>query len=101
MTQACIPIGAGYYILIHTSVKLVTSSEFPDITENTILIHTSVKLVTPLQARQSVSTSYFNPHEREARDETAAATAEAANTILIHTSVKLVTDYQHEPIFYT
>ena len=35
---------------------------------NAILIHTSVKLVTYVRRRSEWRISYFNPHEREARD---------------------------------
>ena len=35
-----------------------------------ILIHTSVKLVTYKKREALPVTSYFNPHEREARDDT-------------------------------
>ena len=57
-----------FRILIHTSVKLVTSSATTKNIFKKILIHTSVKLVTRgLGISQNILT-YFNPHEREARD---------------------------------
>ena len=56
-------------ILIHTSVKLVTGTQFAHPTLFTILIHTSVKLVTRVLSFLGSSVKYFNPHEREARDE--------------------------------
>ena len=55
-------------ILIHTSVKLVTGSDEPRNEHAGILIHTSVKLVTPQVGIIILTSSYFNPHEREARD---------------------------------
>ena len=55
-------------ILIHTSVKLVTSVAGGLATDTMILIHTSVKLVTALEGF-----------------------GEGGYRILIHTSVKLVT----------
>ena len=56
-------------ILIHTSVKLVTHSPIAPWSLIAILIHTSVKLVTDRGGAKSPRRSYFNPHEREARDE--------------------------------
>ena len=55
-----------------------------------ILIHTSVKLVTTLPSGMFCMRSNFNPHEREARDAT-AYNYRKKGIILIHTSVKLVT----------
>ena len=44
--------------------------------------------------------SYFNPHEREARDGTCDGCGEVHRNILIHTSVKLVTRYiRRNPTF--
>ena len=102
-------------ILIHTSVKLVTQDSFEPIPAGWyILIHTSVKLVTKASAlslfaiadfnpheREARDNSksrpcsqgfYFNPHEREARDPCSARCPNLHTLILIHTSVKLVTD---------
>ena len=57
-----------------------------------ILIHTSVKLVTGCRYEEvQARTVDFNPHEREARDETGDDPEADPKTILIHTSVKLVT----------
>ena len=55
-----------------------------------ILIHTSVKLVTRRASSIQSWRLYFNPHEREARDEMRAIPSGRIR-ILIHTSVKLVT----------
>ena len=55
-----------------------------------ILIHTSVKLVTNQRQAGVYTQGYFNPHEREARDQ-GGGRSNAVNAILIHTSVKLVT----------
>ena len=40
-----------------------------------ILIHTSVKLVTTSRLNTSIAFAYFNPHEREARDAWVACTS--------------------------
>ena len=56
-------------ILIHTSVKLVTILHVDDSDVCRILIHTSVKLVTSHKQDILLLKVYFNPHEREARDE--------------------------------
>ena len=57
-----------------------------------ILIHTSVKLVTSRGPPHKAATKNFNPHEREARDACKKRTDNGVG-ILIHTSVKLVTDH--------
>ena len=61
--------------------------------ENYILIHTSVKLVTRRRHRRARSLRHFNPHEREARDQSVAGGLATETMILIHTSVKLVTEF--------
>ena len=66
--MAAIPEPLSQIILIHTSVKFVTSIHRRCLGKSLILIHTSVKLVTIL---------HFRDLDR--------------NIILIHTSVKLVT----------
>ena len=78
------------YILIHTSVKLVTAGQRRKNLYGRILIHTSVKLVTGLYRQTQRTLCYFNPHEREARDIKKNFDV-ALGKILIHTSVKLVT----------
>ena len=78
-------------ILIHTSVKLVTTLEGGHVVCPGILIHTSVKLVTSRRFNGRETCLYFNPHEREARDDTGLALTRFFQRILIHTSVKLVT----------
>ena len=55
-------------ILIHTSVKLVTCLKIGVWVLCRILIHTSVKLVTESKKIAPVLLGDFNPHEREARD---------------------------------
>ena len=55
-------------ILIHTSVKLVTSNAVNADSISSILIHTSVKLVTRGDYPHARKDLHFNPHEREARD---------------------------------
>ena len=60
-------MGGG--ILIHTSVKLVTPHRWAFSFTSFILIHTSVKLVTESTRQIQARRWYFNPHEREARDE--------------------------------
>ena len=57
-----------------------------------ILIHTSVKLVTSSCISRITARSHFNPHEREARDSNGEYVMKASAVILIHTSVKLVTE---------
>ena len=79
-----------YGILIHTSVKLVTCERDIHNIFAWILIHTSVKLVTSPYLISRVLTTYFNPHEREARDIHYQLSC-YMRCILIHTSVKLVT----------
>ena len=61
-------LGVSRDILIHTSVKLVTENALQEIEGEFILIHTSVKLVTLPPSYQFLSADNFNPHEREARD---------------------------------
>ena len=61
--------GERGHILIHTSVKLVTRDQRTRGGVHVILIHTSVKLVTVVSIMSVVRCAYFNPHEREARDE--------------------------------
>ena len=56
-----------------------------------ILIHTSVKLVTSRYNRPWPPAIHFNPHEREARDCGRNGQGKSSILILIHTSVKLVT----------
>ena len=56
------------FILIHTSVKLVTSPHYEVLSVTDILIHTSVKLVTAVRDFWGNQRKHFNPHEREARD---------------------------------
>ena len=53
-----------------------------------------MKLVTNAYLLRLLIRSYFNPHEREARDATLSG-ANLREAILIHTSVKLVTIHVH------
>ena len=71
-------------------MKLVTGIKIRTSKESKILIHTSVKLVTWAVPGDAVALEYFNPHEREARDDLSYFAIESM-AILIHTSVKLVT----------
>ena len=68
MTNTYAGIDEHDHILIHTSVKLVTSQIYTPIGIINILIHTSVKLVTFHLGRYAGGGHHFNPHEREARD---------------------------------
>ena len=79
------------FILIHTSVKLVTALCPAHTRHEAILIHTSVKLVTQRKESNRTARRYFNPHEREARDDNPGILSRLEVNILIHTSVKLVT----------
>ena len=83
--------GGDRLILIHTSVKLVTTSPTDKMPRIDILIHTSVKLVTMRGNVREGGGLDFNPHEREARDLNGTARLLSFDYILIHTSVKLVT----------
>ena len=56
-----------------------------------------MKLVTLAEEFGGVY-EHFNPHEREARDESQALRITQAESILIHTSVKLVTRSQQSAI---
>ena len=87
----CLACGKSW-ILIHTSVKLVTQGAEPLRWFRAILIHTSVKLVTLSGFRRGWKAVDFNPHEREARDDSGAP-LRRDQQILIHTSVKLVTNF--------
>ena len=67
------------------------ATEVHHIVELAILIHTSVKLVTSSFVKSFAYSSNFNPHEREARDWMESVVVLLVAQILIHTSVKLVT----------
>ena len=71
-------------------MKLVTGKLFKHDPLRSILIHTSVKLVTSRPRRITPPAAHLNPHARDARDE-GWGHIEALIYILIHTSVKLVT----------
>ena len=85
-------------ILIHTSVKLVTARNLPLHADSSILIHTSVKLVTHRESETQHALADFNPHEREARDDAQRCLCRGIG-ILIHTSVKLVTPRERRALF--
>ena len=74
-------------------MKLVTHTYNLPYCSLYILIHTSVKLVTRGRGTGGADEGYFNPHEREARDDSMTALIRAFR-ILIHTSVKLVTGHR-------
>ena len=90
MTSVYVLAAKAFFILIHTSVKLVTR------TASSMTAVPEYFNPHEREARDmSMSTkplllAYFNPHEREARDWSLTASFGAAG-ILIHTSVKLVT----------
>ena len=100
-------------------MKLVTGFPWPCKLGLSILIHTSVKLVTSPNWSSSPQAKNFNPHEREARDYRRGISLfllghfnpherEARDGvirdgsrepfILIHTSVKLVTPSERVPL---